>query len=65
MQPYTLENSVSVLLALNKTIVSILHLMQEEECFGNPLQSATLPTHCAKPDDIVTMHHSPVHGLSN
>eukprot|EP00064_Thunnus_orientalis_P012200 superscaffoldBa00001843_g12234 len=32
---------------------------QREECPRSPLQRASLPTHCANPDDIITMHHSP------
>lgn len=38
--------------------------MQGEECSRNPLQRASLPTHCTSPHDwIVTMHPSPVQDL--
>lgn len=60
-------HSSPALFALNKPNLSISlksHHRQKEECPRSPLQRSSLPTHCANPDDIVTMHHSPEQGPS-
>ncbi|KAJ4933463.1 hypothetical protein JOQ06_030291, partial [Pogonophryne albipinna] len=51
----TKDKSVAIIFITAVTRNSV----QGEQCPRSPLQRASLSTHCANPDDIVTMHHSP------